>query len=660
MFTTSFRLLPAILLVGSASAEFSLAPLFQSGAVLQRDKPVPVWGRADAGDTVKVSFAGQVKETKADPSGKWMLVLDPLETNAQGGRLVASAGETAEIVCNDVLVGEVWLASGQSNMQWAISQTRQKDQQMAAEGPVPMLRLFQAPRTLSHRRLETMDARWAHATPEAAKGFSAVGYFFGRKLAEELKVPVGIIHSSWGGSRIEPWWAEEGLEGIDELAALRKSRLQRSPGFPEYDKSLLAHIGNMRAWTDDAEAALEAGRPVPDQPKAPALLALGHNQQTGTYQAMIHPLVPYALRGFLWYQGESNNGEGMLYATKMRALIQGWRKQFQAPEAPFLYVQLAPFGYGADRAGGLPGIWKAQQAVLEIPHTGMAVINDIGNPKDIHPRNKSEVGRRLALWALADTYGQSGLVKSGPLVSDWKATHGSIAVRFEHVGGGLTTRDGKSPDSFEIAGSDDVFHPAEAKITGNGDAVILSSPEVPRPDRFRFAWSQTASPNLMNKEGLPAGAWHSHWPDDPTLGTKVSGGKPIVSSHPNTHNWNSGLTDGEWGAQAGTCYATNEAADFPKTVTIDLGKAHDLHAIRYGTPAIGSTKDVAVSLSTDGKEFTEVGRHEFPPKRAERTTVRFAPRPARYVRASFLDHHPKQDKYNEAFGFLSEVEAYAP
>ena len=255
---------------------------------------------------------------------------------------------------------------------------------------------------------------------------------------------------------------------------------------------------------------MDAGLPTPDMPKAPDLLALGHNKETGTYQAMIHPLVPFALRGFLWYQGESNNGEGMLYTAKMRALIEGWRKQFKAPDAPFLFVQLAPYNYGPQRVYDLPGIWWAQQETLKIPHTGMAVTNDIGNTGNIHPTNKSEVGRRLALWAFADTYGKPGVVKSGPLFAGFKVTEQGIAVRFDHLGGGLATRDGKPPSWFEIAGADDAYQPADAKISEDGKWILLTSANVPKPDRARFAWSQVAEPNLMNREGLPAAAFKTH------------------------------------------------------------------------------------------------------------------------------------------------------
>lgn len=499
-----------LLLAQPLLAEVKPAPLFQNGAVLQRDKPVPVWGRAGAGGKITVSFAGQTKTTTADGAGRWRVTLDAMPASPENRNLTIAEAGAPTLEIKDILVGEVWLGSGQSNMQWSIAQARKEDQELAAAGPVPLLRLFDVPRVLSHARQETANAKWTPANPETAKGFSAVGYFFGKLLAEELEVPVGIIHSSWGGSKIEPWWAEEGLEGIPELVATGETRLAKSPGFPEYDARFRTHLTAVREWTDAAVKALDAGSAAPDLPKAPELLTLGHNSETGTYQAMIHPLVPYALRGFLWYQGESNNGDGMLYTTKKQALIQGWRKQFDAPEAPFLFVQLAPFNYGPQRIHDLPGIWWAQQQTLKIPHTGMAVINDIGMVDDIHPTNKSEVARRLALWAFADTYGKKGVMKSGPLFAEAKVTEQGIVIRFDHTGGGLISRDGKPLTWFELAASDGIYHPAEAKISDDGKFLTLTSAAVPKPISARFAWSQVAEPNLMNSEGLPAGAFKTH------------------------------------------------------------------------------------------------------------------------------------------------------
>lgn len=492
------------------AAEISLAPLFQDGAVLQRDMPVPVWGRANPGSKVTVGFAGQKETTTADSGGAWMISLRPMTASREGREMTVSATDQANAIIKEIWVGEIWLASGQSNMQWSVAQARKEDQDEAAAGPVPGLRLFQVPRTLSPVRQESVDAKWSDATPESARSFSAVGYFFGKILAKELNVPIGIIHSSWGGSRIEPWWAEEGLEGISELGELRKRRLERSPGFQPFDTAFAGYLDATERWLESTRKAMKLGLVRPEAPKAPEMLKLGHNQETGTYQAMIHPLVPYALRGMLWYQGESNNGEGMQYTAKMRALIAGWRKQFRVAEAPFLFVQLAPYQYGANLADhALPEIWAAQQAALTIPHTGMAVTNDIGAPANIHPGNKSEVARRLSLWALADTYGRKDLVKSGPLFTDAVFRDGRVQVKFDHTGSGLKTRDGKTPSHFEIAGDDGNFRPAVAEISADGTSLSLLSQEVPDPKQARFAWSQVAEPNLMNAEGLPAGAFHT-------------------------------------------------------------------------------------------------------------------------------------------------------
>lgn len=660
MLNPNLQWMLVLLLAQSVTAEVTLAPLFQNGGVLQRDKSVPVWGRATAGKQVTVNFGSETKSTTADAGGRWRISLSPMPANVEGRTLTVTEEGLAPVEVKDLLVGEVWIGSGQSNMQWEISRTRQEDQEIAAAGPVPLMRLFDVPRTLSNTRKETVDAKWTPATPETAKGFSAVGYFFGKQLAEELKIPIGIIHSSWGGSRIEPWWAEEGLAGIEELATMRKDRLAKSPGFPEYDQPFRKYVTSLRDWSDTAAAALDSGLPAPEMPKAPELLKPGHASEVGTYQAMIHPLVPYALRGFLWYQGESNNGEGMLYTAKMQALIAGWRTKFESAEAPFLFVQLAPYNYGDNRKFDLPGIWWAQQETLKIPHTGMAVINDIGDVRDIHPTNKSEVARRLALWALADTYGKKDLVKSGPLFSRYKVTDGGIAIGFDHTGGGLATRDGKSPTLFEIAGNDGNYHSADAKIAEDGKSLILTSSSVAKPDRARFAWSQTAEPNLINKEGLPAGAFNTHWPHDPTLGRTVSTGKPHQSSNPNPSGWDLGVTDGTWGNGPPSCYATDNLPTFPKTVTVDLGEILPIHAIGYGTPDVGATKTIAVSVSEDGTNFTEVGRHEFPQKKAANTQARFEVKNARYIRATFVDQHPAQDHYGVNYGFLSELEAYTP
>jgi sialate O-acetylesterase len=662
MIDSRFRLLLvlAAAALGPSASALQLPKVFTDGAVLQRDRAVPVWGSAAAGKQVVVKFAGQEKSTRAAADGKWRIDLDALPASAEGRVLEVREEGGAKLEVKDLLVGEVWLASGQSNMEWPISRSRPEDQAIAASGPVPLLRVLTVPKKLSAYRLDDFDGRWQAATPDSVRHFSAVAYFFGRRLTEELGIPVGMIHSSWGGSRIEPWLADEGLDGIPDLREMRDFRKARSPGTAEYDHLMRRHLKATRAWIDAAARALHERRPLPGQPSAPPQLPLGHGQALGTYQAMIHPLVPYGIRGFLWYQGESNLGEGMLYTLKMEALIKGWRQQFGVPAAPFLFVQLAPYHYGDNREGALPAIWVAQQHVLKLPHTGMAVTMDIGNPADIHPTHKSEVARRLALWALADTYGKPGIVKSGPLFEKMEIADDAIRIRFSGAPTGLTTRDGKPPSHFEVAGPDWNFQPATAEIAAGEALVTLRSDAVKSPVMARFAWRQAAEPNLMNREGLPAAAFHSHWPDDPVLGRNLALQRPFTASDPNPSGWNSGLTDGSWHGAAGTCFATGAAPGFPKHVTIDLGRAREVHTARFGVPEFGATRTVVLSLSEDGKQFQEIGKYEFPGKSKAAAELRWDKRPARFIRASFPDHHGKLDQYDENHAFLTELEVYGP
>lgn len=488
----------------AAFAEIKLPALFSHGAVLQRDRELTVWGWATPQQQVTVRFAEQQAQTQALADGTWSVKLPALPASAEPSSMQVSEGNAAPVVVNDLLVGEVWLASGQSNMEWGISASRTEDQALAQAAALPQIRMIKVPHRVTHQRQEDFSGNWQQATPELVKHFSAVGYFYARQLHEALHVPVGIINSSWGGTRIDPWLAEEGFAGVPELAEMAQTRLAQLPGTEAYQQAFQQYLTQVRQWCDGAEAATKAHQAVAEMPKAPALLPL--QSHAGMYQAMIHPLRRYALRGFIWYQGESNNGEGMLYYHKMRVLIDGWRQQFAMAEAPFYFVQLAPYTYKNNK---LPEIWVAQQMALRIPHTGMAVTNDIGHPTDIHPRNKSEVGRRLALWALDRTYGIKQAVVSGPLYRACRADGKHLRVSWDHVGSGLVARDGKPLSHFEIAGADGAFHPAVAEIDATGKEILVSAEAVPAPQQVRFAWSEIAEPNLMNREGLPAAAFHS-------------------------------------------------------------------------------------------------------------------------------------------------------
>ena len=637
--------------LSTTHAAVKLPSIFTDHMVLQRGMPVPVWGNAAPGEDISVEFAGQKKATKADASGKWMVKLDPLTANAEPQVLKAG-----NVTVQDVLVGEVWLASGQSNMEWEM----QMKPDTAADIPNtthPNLRLIEVPKTVALTPQDEVKIAWARSTPESAASFSAIGYYFGLRLQEELKVPVGIILSAWGGTRIEPWTSLEGFEVVPELKDFTADIRTKLPGSDVYRTTNEKCLADIETWTQAARTALGQKQALPAMPAQPASLPLNQVTPTSLYNAMIHPLVPYAFRGAIWYQGESNHGEGYVYTEKTKALLASWRSVFHQPELPFYFVQIAPWQYGDENSEILPQFWQAQRECLNIPHTGMATISDIGEVTDIHPAHKKEVARRLSLWALAKNYVHSEIDPNGPLFVSHVVEGRTIRVKFDHAAKGLAARDGKPLTHFEIAGKDGIFHPADAKI--DGSSVILSAAAVPEPRRARFAWSKLAIANLMNNEGLPATAFHTHWPVDPDLGDNLARGCTWESSDKNTYGWDTGLTDGSYEEYPPNCYATSNTEAFPKHVTIDLKQAKALNMVRVGAPAAGSTKTVAVSLSTDGKIFREVGKHVFTLGKTERADMNFPEAEARYVRITYLDHHEKQSgEYPNTFAFTTEVEAY--
>jgi len=470
------------LAMGGASADVSLPPLFCDHMVLQRDQPVPVWGTADPGESVTVEFNGQSSTTVAVADSTWRVMLHPLAASAEPASLVVHGKNHIEI--QDVLVGEVWLCSGQSNMEKPIGkqggqQPTENHEQVIAMANHPLIRLFQVPKSGEVTNSD-WQMQWLPCSPDSLSGsrFSAVGYFFAKHLQERLKIPVGVINSSFGGTMIEAW----------------------TPGVAFGEDPLLAPLLYRRffAWVEGVQA-------------------------TELYTSMIAPLVPYGLRGFLWYQGEANlmYAESAEYTRKMMALVKAWRNAFDRPDAPFLFVQLAPFNYSAwDKfprqltEQALPLFWEAQTKALAIPDTAMAVITDLaGNARDIHPVRKREVGERLAALAedmLQETGSTGGRHKS-PLFEKAHIKGRHLVVEFRYAEGGLKTRDGNTPTGFQIAGPDQTFYPASAII--HQHKVQLSSPEVEHPVAVRFNWLETASTNLVSQSGLPATPFRTdNWP----------------------------------------------------------------------------------------------------------------------------------------------------
>jgi sialate O-acetylesterase len=498
----TLALVSVISLVSLAAADVKLPAMFSDHMVLQRDAAVPVWGWADPGEQITVTLAEQSKSTAADASGHWSVKLDAI---GAGGPYVLKVQGKNAIEKSDVLVGELWLCSGQSNMEMPVSRAQNAETEIAA-AKYPKIRLFTVARHPAIKPQDTCGGQWTLCSPQTVGSFSAAGYFFGRRLHQELGVPVGLINSSWGGTPIEAWTSVAAQEAQPELkevlGAYREAAAKYDPATAKakYDKALAG-------WNKSAAQAKDAGRtftvrkpspPVrPDvSPKTPATL----------YNGMIAPLAPYALRGAIWYQGESNAEHSGRYGLQLRTMIANWRADFKEGDFPFLWVQLPNFR-GLQKtpsaSSGWTGIREQMLKTLAVPNTGMAVTIELGEPYNIHPINKQEVGRRLAQWALAKTYGRD-IVACGPLYKSMRKDGGKIVIEFDYADGGLAARQGDKLQGFAIAGQDQTFVWADARIEGS--TVVVSNAEVKDPTAVRYGWANNPNPpcNLVNKAGLSA------------------------------------------------------------------------------------------------------------------------------------------------------------
>jgi len=494
----------------SARAEVRLPKVFASHMVLQQEKPLVIWGWAAPKETITVTLSDASQQVQANERGEWKAVLPAMKA---GGPYTVTVSGSTKVQFEDVMVGEVWLCSGQSNMEMGIGMAQDGPPEIAAAN-YPGIRLLLVTRSWKPEPQKDIEGTWKVCTPQTVAeggwgGFSACAYYFGRELHKKLGMAVGLIDASWGGTRIEPWTPPEGFAAVPALKKEYELVELGDPVSSAHQRRLEQILQETERWLAAARQALTERALVPPMPTYPAELLPPHDlqQATALYNGMIHPLCPFAIRGAIWYQGESNSTEGMLYAAHMKALIAGWRLLWGEGDFPFYYVQIAPFDYHRDPEI-IGEFWEAQTAAQAVPNTGMAVINDIGNLKDIHPKNKQEVGRRLALWALAKTYGQEGVVYAGPTFKEMTIEGDTLRLSFDHVGGGLASRDGKPLDWFEVIDADEGgFVKADARI--DGSTVVLSAAGVKHPVAMRFAWSMLAEPNLMNAEGLPAGAFRA-------------------------------------------------------------------------------------------------------------------------------------------------------
>ncbi len=486
-------------------AEVKPAALFADHMVLQSGTEVPVWGTASPGEKVTVSFAGTSKSVTAGEDGTWKVVLPSMPPSAESRTMTIAGSNTLTV--NDVLVGEVWICSGQSNMERQLGLRNGQQplvnwEQEAASANYPLLRHFGVAQKHSDVPSTDVTGQWLVCTPQTAPSFTAVGYYFGRDLLKQLKVPVGLIHTSWGGTPAEAWTRREALEkGMPEVLAAQDKAVADYPAalakYQAEEPKLLAD------WAAAAEQAKAAGKPEPRKPSPPRDPSTTQNRPSALFNAMLRPLIPYAIRGVIWYQGESNASRAKAYQTLFPLMISDWRAQWERGDFPFLFVQIAPF------KNQPPEIREAQLLTWKkTPNTAMVVTADVGDAEDIHPTRKEPVGQRLALAARALAYGEK-IDYSGPVYESVTFDGPRAIVSFSHPGGGLVAKDGPL-QGFTLAGSDGKHVPATAVI--EGDKVIVSSESVPQPVAVRYGWANVPVVNLFNAAGLPASPFRSDVP----------------------------------------------------------------------------------------------------------------------------------------------------
>ena len=483
------RILPVFLVFGGlsvAQAELTVSALFSDHAVLQRGKTVPVWGGANAGDKVEVSFKSAKVDATADGNGRWQADLPAMEASAEPTDLVIKSGEKT-LTIRDVLVGDVWLCSGQSNMEWRVDQANNAAQEIAAAN-FPQIRQFRVPKAYEEKAQTAVKAQWAPASPQTIGTYSAVAYFFARDLHQTLKVPIGLINASFGGKMIETFMSPEAFAHSGILPAITKRWEEEQATLP----------AKLALW-EKKKAAAAQGEEGATSGMNPTVVIEQHRPGC-LFNAMLNPLIPYAIKGMIWYQGEHNIARAEEYSALFPAFIKDMREKFGQGDFPFYYVQLANFEAKLDKSReGYAKLREVQLKTLALPNTGMAVTIDIGTPENVHPTNKQDVAMRLARWAKANTYELGGVI-SGPLFKSAERDGEVLTLSFDHVGGGLVAREPFI--GFEVAGKDGVFHSASAKLVG--ETVIVQAAGVTEPVSVRYAWANAPVATLFNKDGLPA------------------------------------------------------------------------------------------------------------------------------------------------------------
>jgi sialate O-acetylesterase len=484
-----------------ARADVQPHPLIASGMVLQRGVACPLWGTADPGEKIAWKLALGDKnhegEATAGQDGAWQVKLPVLEK--AGGPFTLTLEGKNKLELKDVYVGEVWVCSGQSNMEWPLFLTSHAKKDILA-AKHPKIRLFTVHKATSATPLKTVTGHWQPCNSKSAALFSAVGYFFGRDLHKALDVPVGLINSSWGGTVAEAWTSRDKLRAMPSLQYM-VNKLDRDRA--NYEKGIDNYLNTLETYLPAAKKARAEGKRVPQGPNPPSNPEANPNTPTVLYNAMIRPLQPFAIKGAIWYQGESNAGRAHEYRTLFPAMIESWREDWKLGDFPFLFVQLAPWMQIVKQPQ--ESTWaELREAQLltsqKVKNAAQAVITDVGDPADIHPRQKEPVGARLALAARAIAYGEK-IVHSGPVYEAMKIDDGKAVLTFQHVGKGLEARGGELT-GFTIAGKDRKWYNAQARI--DNDRVVVWSSDVKEPVAVRYGWANCPVVNLWNKDGLPA------------------------------------------------------------------------------------------------------------------------------------------------------------
>lgn len=489
-------ILPTLFTSLSAQVEAAirLPKIIGDHMVLQCDQKAPIWGWAEPHERVTVQLGGQTLEATAADGGKWSLQLESLAVNSKPMTMTVRGSSGSTVTVNDILVGEVWVGSGQSNMVMEAPFDRRKD-------PPPTMRIFQVAQNHSHQLLDDVDGQWSVASTESLAKFSWVMYGFGKNLHEALHVPVGLVQSTWGGTPIQGWMPARTFTESPLLAADLKLINDANAEFDQLTKDFAAKRQTAsKGQTTPSPSVAEPRHPFSNPGSWPGY-------PTILYNAMIHPLSPYGIRGFLWYQGENNvfDTKPEIYGVRMKAMIDAWRARWNQPTLPFYFVQLPPFHYTTTNDPlSLTKLWQGQVDVLKmVSDTAIAPTMDLGDINDIHPWKKDEVGERLSLIALRQTYGRTELTSCGPIYDSHVVEAGQIRVRFRDVGSGLISRDRQPLTWFQLAGDGQTFVDAAAEIASN-DTVVVKCLQVPKPIAVRFGWNNVAQPNLANGEGLPA------------------------------------------------------------------------------------------------------------------------------------------------------------